>query len=230
MRRSPMNNVPSHCCPRGGHCRRCHPGLGTAPHRGRCSGMSCPSAARAPLGIETPGRRRPRCVRGAEPGAWGSPWCRCPAPGWAAGSSAQVLPLPAGHGGRWLVSVGNRPSRLLRLPALAFGSGQARRRVPGGDGTAGTACAGWRGGSCRRPRAVPSPQTAAAVGRPGDGTAVGAGWGQRGAAVAAAGLALAQRTSRHPGEGGALAAPRSGSLGAVAHTVSLLGVPGARRH
>lgn len=99
VRRFLINNVPTHCCPHGGHCQWCHLGLGTAPNRGPCSRTSCPSTAWASFGVKKPGRCRPWCVRGSERGVQGSRCCRCVvagAPGWAAVSSAQILPLPAG--------------------------------------------------------------------------------------------------------------------------------------
>lgn len=90
-------------------------------------------------------------MRGAEWGRVGAPraaGARCRAR-WAGPWSAlpRYCLSRRGHFGCGLVSVGNRPSRLLRLPALAFGSGQALRQVypppAAGDRTGAWRHAGW---------------------------------------------------------------------------------------
>lgn len=262
VRRFLINNVPTHCCPHGGHCQWCHLGLGTAPNRGPCSRTSCPSTAWASFGVKKPGRCRPWCVRGSERGVQGSRCCRCVvagAPGWAAVSSAQILPLPAGPfraraGFCWKPAEPASPAASL---GLWLGAGPAPG--PRGGGDTGDRTRAWRHrGRClcqlarqellpspRCPHAVPTPQTAAAHGEPwtAAGTQVvadlwhpvmGRQWEPGGDSErlcwVAAGSGLAQRMSHRPGEGGALVAPRLASLGPVAHAMSPVAIQGACQH
>lgn len=113
----PIKDPLTRCCPHGGRCWGRHPGPGTAPNWGPGRGLSCPSPAwlcmaSKPWGVV------PRSVCGA---VWGSRRCRCPVLGVSRSALPRYCLSLRGHSSCALVSVGNRLSRLLLLPASAFG-------------------------------------------------------------------------------------------------------------